>query len=118
MNFELSLGTNPLGIELREPASPGAALVIAISGEIDRANCAEVTRAVTQTIQAKAPEYISLDLDQVTFLDSAGIRTLLICRDNARQHGSELDIGRAHPHVLQVLTITGLLEEFNLPPTT
>jgi anti-anti-sigma factor len=77
-------------------------------------SCAEVQRVVVDLIQRHRPKRVILDLGRVTFLDSAGIRALLTCRRLAVRHGSELESGRAHDNVRQVLTITSLLDVFNL----
>ncbi|MDR6317182.1 STAS domain-containing protein [Actinoplanes couchii] len=92
----------------------GSVVVIAITGEMDRDNCAEARVAVGEVLYRDTPDRIDLDLSQVTFLDSAGIRSLLLCRHDARSRGCELSITAVHPHVHQVLAITGLLDEFGL----
>ncbi|MEU8244004.1 STAS domain-containing protein [Actinoplanes missouriensis] len=103
-----------LTVEVRSGTSSPQTVVVAAAGEIDRDSCERVRHAVEQTLHRARPRLISLDLGEVTFLDSAGIRTLLHCRRDAADFGCELEIGRVHDHVYQVLAITGLVELFAL----
>jgi anti-anti-sigma factor len=57
-----------------------------------------------------------LELHAVTFLDSAGIRALLMCHSDAEKAGCQLGLTRTPPRVYEVLNITGLLDHFGLTP--
>jgi anti-anti-sigma factor len=106
------LGGPELLIEVDLPDSPAATAVVTMTGEIDADNCAEVQRAVTDVLDRVQAAQVILDMGQVTFLGSAGIRALLSCRRAALHRGTGLKIGRAHQNVSQVLAITGLLDAF------
>jgi len=62
---------------------------------------------------------VDLDLAGVTFLDSAGIRGLLLCLADARQMDCEFALRNTPTAVYPVLQVAGLLEHFGLanPPT-
>ncbi|MFC7535088.1 STAS domain-containing protein [Actinoplanes sp. GCM10030250] len=102
-------------VQAPPPTSPDS-IVIALSGDIDRENCSEMVLAVTDTLHRHPGRDVSLDMSEVTFLDSSGIRALLICRRTAMELGTQLKISKAHRHVQQVLSITNLLGVFHLPP--
>ncbi|HWS39243.1 MAG TPA: STAS domain-containing protein [Actinoplanes sp.] len=93
---------------------PAAEVTVVLAGEIDRDNCRAVRAAVGAALADRLVEFVCLDMGEVTFLDSAGIRELLLARRDAVANGGDLAIGRAHRHVREVLEVTGLLEEFRL----
>ena len=99
-------GDAPLLVQLREHV--GSAAVIAVSGEVDTANCDDMRRKVTDLMASDGALHVTLDLRDLTFISSAGIRALLSCRDIAENAGKRLVIDPAHEHVRQVLTICGL----------
>ena len=55
-----------------------------------------------------------MDLSGVSFLDSSGIRALLLCHADAEQASCRMTITDAHRMVYQVLEITCLLDHFGL----
>ncbi|BEL12992.1 anti-sigma factor antagonist BldG [Actinoplanes sichuanensis] len=88
----------------------GAGIVrVSIAGEIDMATAPQVTDAARDAVTSGARE-VRLDLAEVTFLDSTGIRTLLFAQRDAAEQGVLLRVVDAHHRVLRVLEITGALE--------
>jgi stage II sporulation protein AA (anti-sigma F factor antagonist) len=96
------------------PVTPAEAVTVRMSGELDRENGRQVQGVIDDVLDRQQPQRVCMDMQQVTFLDAAGIRALLICRKRAAQQQCELKISRAHHLVRQVLTITLLLEVFHL----
>ena len=63
-------------VEARTFASPAAgAVVLTLAGEVDRVSGPEVQRVIEDALEQHQPQRICLDMQQVTFLDSSGIRT-------------------------------------------
>lgn len=88
-------------------------VVLVISGELDEASDKAVTAALAAFIAVVPPgEDIRLDLSDVTFFSSSGIRTLL--RAAQALDGQHLKVERASPLVRRVLEITMLAEYFAL----
>jgi anti-anti-sigma factor len=94
---------------------PGDAPIIVVAGEIDIDNRADLTRQVTDLLEQASAARVGLDLGDLTYVGSAGIRALLTCREVAQQLGIRLEVCRIHENALQVLTVCGLTEEFHLP---
>ncbi|RAK36444.1 anti-anti-sigma factor [Actinoplanes lutulentus] len=116
MSSDIFLGGTPLTVEIRRD-TPSSSTVIALIGEVDRDSCSKVLQSVGQVLRdGNVPLRIRMDLAEVTFLDSAGIRTLLHCRRDATRTGCEFGIDPAHENVYQVIEISGLVEVFKLPP--
>ncbi len=112
MPVDQSWDIAPLLIETRAPGDVRA--VITVAGEMDRDNCGDIRVAVGEVLYRDGLERISINLSRLTFLDSSGIRELLLCRRDARLCGCELDLVDVHPHVHQVLDVSGLLAEFSV----
>ncbi|MEV4292170.1 STAS domain-containing protein [Nonomuraea bangladeshensis] len=79
--------------------------VISVAGEIDSATA----RAFDLYIQRhrRAPgEHVVVDLSEVTFLASAGLRVLLNTHAFARQHGGVLHLAAPHPKIAGFMELT------------
>ena len=58
----------------------------------------------------------SSDLRCVSFMDCAGVRGLLQCRDQVTASGGRFELGRVSPRVARILKLTGLYEELGSRP--
>lgn len=114
MSSETSTDRAQLSVDVTCTAD--SIVVVTFAGEIDRTTCADVQWKIGEVLDRLTPQRISLDLSDVTFLDSGGIRVLVEALEETRRRGGDLDIRRAHRHVYQVLDITGLLGVFHLGP--
>jgi len=83
------------------------AAVIRLEGEFDL-SCEDCLRAEVARITAWQPNAVVVDLGDVTFIDSHGLRMLLELDAAARRDGFELTLGRAEGQVRSSLRITGL----------
>ncbi|GAB7043768.1 anti-sigma factor antagonist [Catenuloplanes niger JCM 9533] len=90
--------------------------MVRVVGEMDRDTAPEVEAAVDEVLGGARVESVVFDLGGVTFLDSAGIRVLLTCRELAERAGAGLVVERAHEVVRQVLTITDLMGVLRVAP--
>ncbi len=85
----------------------GASTRIAPAGELDIAT----TPALEQAIAAATGEpgaALVLDLRELTFMDSTGLRTLAQCNARAEDEGFTLSIVRGSKQIERVLEISGL----------
>jgi anti-anti-sigma factor len=89
---------------------------ISITGEIDQSTACQVQKAVIQALRQQRPASIQVNLEGVSFLDSAGIRALVLSHADAEQVDCRLTVVNARPMVRQVLDIAGLLDHFGIPP--
>jgi anti-anti-sigma factor len=89
-----------------------------VFGELDAVTAGPLQKAVVDLLREQRPHCIQLDLHGVSFLDSAGIRALLLCQADAQQADCQIRLTKPQPAVYRVLQITGLLEHFGLtePP--
>jgi anti-anti-sigma factor len=102
-------------LHLRWENPDGAAPVrLVLSGELDAAEIDKLGKAVTAALGSGPAVDLHLDAAELFFLDSGGIRGLLLARKQVRQAGGRLSIVAVSPIVRQVLEITGLLEIFGI----
>jgi serine/threonine-protein kinase RsbW len=93
-------------------ASPGDDVVtMPVKGRVDAVTAPQLNREVHEQINAGA-RHILLDLAEVTFLSSSGLRALLLIRKELMTLGGELRLAGLQPQVLEVFTITGFTQVF------
>lgn len=97
----------------RDMASRVEPVTVAIHGEIDIANSAQMAEAVDTAFSAGA-QSVRIDLGAVTFMDSSGIHVLLEVTHRAAAEGRELTIDCPPGHVRRVLEIAGVAHELPL----
>ncbi len=85
-----------------------------VFGDVDTVNAARLHKDFIEVLRHHQPSRIEMDFHGVNFLDSAGIRVLLLCEADARQVGCRITLTDPQPPVRQVLRMTGLLEHFGL----
>jgi anti-anti-sigma factor len=91
----------------RETVGPHQMRVI-VRGELDLADERLFVEAVDEILSVEGVS-VTLDLSQVDFIDSSGIRALLVLR---RTHGSRLVVGARSDPVHRLLEISGLTALF------
>ena len=80
--------------------------IVAITGSVDSLTSGEVTRSLSQQIEAGKKRVI-VDLSQVDFLGSAGLRVILAGLKESRQQGGDLSLAGAQPGVEKILKMSG-----------
>jgi anti-anti-sigma factor len=91
----------------REAAS--CAAWVHVAGELDRAGSPQLEQALREAgLDARL---IVLDLRDLTFIDSCGVRVILDAARTARQAGGRLMLVRSPARVDGVLTLTGVSGE-------
>ena len=83
-----------------------------IRGELDAWSCEALVDAVERA-SAFSGRRITIDLDKLTFIDSFGVRTLLVLRDEL---GDRLVLGRLSPQAHRIFELTGVLDKFPREP--
>jgi anti-anti-sigma factor len=80
-----------------------------LSGEVDASNADQVLNRLVELIGSR-PGCVELDLAGVTFIDSAGVRTLAFAREVAADRGG-LVVTSVSPRVERMIRLMGLEEE-------
>ena len=80
---------------------------VSVSGELDLASASEFSSAVQTALGTGS---VAIDLQRVSFMDSAGVKALNTALREAEEHGRQLRIcGRMQPSVVQILELTGMM---------
>ena len=87
-------------------------ICLSVAGEIDLANAPEFSAQLKVAMESDGRGVI-LDLRELWYIDSSGIKVLF----NARQSGRRIVLAGVAPHVKRVLTIAGLHELVPVFPT-
>jgi anti-sigma B factor antagonist len=82
-------------------------IVVAVAGEMDLATSGPLAQALTEVLETK-PVTVRLDLAEVSFLDSSGIRCLVGVAERATAVGGHLVVRNPTPMVLRVLELCGV----------
>ena len=80
---------------------------VVIRGEIDICSSAQLREQLLSVIRRHGARVV-LDLAEVTFIDCAGISTLLAARRQALLEGGSLRVLRASPRVRRIIALTRL----------
>jgi anti-anti-sigma factor len=88
---------------------PGGAIVV--HGDIDVAGGPILEAAL---LRREGDDVIVIDLGDVYFIDSSGLRSLLGASRRARARGATIVLKRVGPEVLRLLEITGTTGNFSI----
>jgi anti-anti-sigma factor len=94
-------------LDIEEIREAGGSVGLAVSGELDLASAPRLEAR----LKALRREHglVRLDLSKLTFIDSTGIRLLILALDDARQDGWNLEVGgELTPPVRRVLELVRL----------
>jgi anti-anti-sigma factor len=86
---------------------PADRLVIRLRGELDVSTAQGAFEVAVAALQAGVDRRVDLDLSDVTFCDSAGVRTLLDLQQHASRRGGELCLIDASARVRRIFEILG-----------
>lgn len=101
------MGTSDqLRIEVRH--APGRAILV-LAGELDMASTELLRAALAADDLAREPMLV-LDLQQLEFIDSTGLRSILTALEQCRGRGQEFAITPGSEQVQRLLGITGVAE--------
>lgn len=89
----------------------GSRALIALQGELDFHSSDEVTAAVTQALEEPI-ESIEVEVSGLTFVDSAGLQSLLNAREAAQDAGVAFRLEGVSGQVERVIGLAGLGDVF------
>jgi anti-sigma B factor antagonist len=90
--------------------------VLSVGGEVDAYTADELDRVVGEVVQ-RGHARLVLDLERVTFLDSAGLRVLVAAQRLVGDRDGAMRLVGANTDVLRVFRVSGLQRTFDLRAT-
>lgn len=82
------------------------AVKIQVAGELDSAAVEEFNESITPILN-QANREITLDLQELEFISSAGLRSLLLMNKKALADGGTVVLVNARKEIMQVFSLTG-----------
>jgi anti-sigma B factor antagonist len=86
----------------------GVNVEVSARGEIDIRYADELADALRAAATLSQVRHVTVDLAQITFLDSTGIGALVAARRHAADRGASFRIVNAHGIVARVLSVCGV----------
>lgn len=99
----------PFQIQTTEEGEDG--LRVSVQGELDIATAAELERELLAGLRGRD---VVLDLQAVSFMDSSGLRALLVASREAREAGRRLLVLPGTGQVLRVIEMAQVAEHLEL----
>lgn len=90
--------------------------VISIVGSIDGLTAPELTEFIKSQIETGETNLV-IDLDQVNFMSSAGLRAILTGLKSIRDQGGEIYLAAPQPGIEKTLRISGFNKIIKIFPT-
>jgi anti-anti-sigma factor len=84
-------------------------VTVRVAGEIDLASAGDMEAPVLELLDSGFA-HVELDLRQVTFMDSSGIRVLISAHQQAENRGARLSILVGASRIRQTLELSGAIE--------
>jgi anti-anti-sigma factor len=91
----------------------GGQVTVSLKGELDLSSVGKVEEELKR-VEADGPSLLVLDLSQLTFLDSTGLRAVVTADERARGDGRRLVVVRGPDAVQRVFSITRLEERLEM----
>jgi anti-anti-sigma factor len=104
----------PLVIDVTELSA--GIFVAALSGEMDIATSPELAMRLA-TVRGPVPYYVLVDLSELTFTDSTGIKALVSSAKELESRGGGLIVFAPMPNVQRVFDIVQLSEVLTIVPS-
>jgi anti-anti-sigma factor len=87
-------------------------IILRLDGELDMASAPRLQDAIDASLDATP--LVVLDLQQLQFIDSTGLRVILSARARSRQRGQELAITPGSQQVQRLLSVTGVSDQLRI----
>ena len=91
-------------------------IVISLDGELDMASD-PLLQAALESAEADPASALVLDLQQLRFMDSTGLRVILSARERWRSNGQELALTESSSQVQRLLAVSGVGERLRVVST-
>jgi anti-sigma B factor antagonist len=101
-------GLKPGSLEMSSALVDGV-VTVSLQGELDLSSASRL-ETFFASIDEQRPARVVVDLGGLAFIDSSGLRVLLIADALAGEHGYELVLLPGHEPVQRVFELTGALD--------
>jgi anti-sigma B factor antagonist len=97
------------------PDSDARTAIIEIEGDLDAQGGKRARKTIAAAIEAGRVD-VTVNLDRVGFVDSAGLASLISSLRSAREKGGDIRVTTSNERIRRVLEVTALARVFKLQP--
>lgn len=94
-------------------AEKASKTLVTVVGEVDVSNAGELREAVDSALEV-APAAVSVDLAEVSYIDSTGIGVLVGAATRAQEAGVAFSVAHPQTNVKRVLGLLGVERQLNV----
>jgi anti-anti-sigma factor len=105
------MSANPPTLRIRSELT-GSGHVLTLSGELDLASAGVLDTAIAELCTDGA-ERITLEMAELEFMDSTGLRSVIVGQELCEVNGCELMIGERSPQVRRLFEVSGVGEKLS-----
>jgi anti-anti-sigma factor len=80
-------------------------LIIELHGEFDALGSTEIRPTLEDLLQSAGPEYVFLDMQNVSFIDSSGVGAIVFLYKRLKENSRKLRISGAHGQPRELLEL-------------
>ena len=88
-------------------------MVLGLHGELDLLGAPLLQKEI-EKVEGGSPGIVVLDLQDLQFVDSAGLRVILAAHERSRQNGQEFALTPGTEQVQRLFTIAGVSEHLRI----
>lgn len=92
----------------------GRHVIIEVCGELDLASAPQLERGLTDVIDDQGCRSIIVDLQDLEFIDSAGLMVLIRATQQAQTRHARVTLARPSAVTTRILQLSGLLSVFDI----
>lgn len=91
--------------------------IVRVQGDVDAYNSSELKEQLRNLISTTSKKKIVLDLSSVSYMDSAGLGTLVVILKDAKINGKEFILSSLKESILRIFKLTHLDKIFKITDT-
>jgi anti-anti-sigma factor len=103
-------------VELRTVQQPDGSVTLAVSGEVDLSNTSQLADALTDAAREAPTGRVTVDLAELRFIDSSGLRVLLVAARDALERNHPLVAVNTPEHARRLFELTALDQTLDVRP--
>ncbi len=88
-------------------------VIVRLAGELDMAN-APLLQAAIEGGEADVAPMLVLDVEQLLFIDSTGLRVILWARERCQDRGQKMALTRGPQQMQRLLAVSGTVEHLHI----
>jgi anti-anti-sigma factor len=111
----VSSGANAVSLSIRTGAQGDRTFVIALRGEVDYTSARQFREEVSALLADGELRVLVVDLNEVSFLDSTGVGTLVVASRICADFGVKMLLRNVNPFIARLFAVLGVSDILGVP---